>query len=110
MMGGSIDDEKTKGMTPRLVQKIFDTVETAPSTLEFTVRVSFMEIYMERIRDLLKPHNDNLPVHEDKQRGVYVKGLQEIYVSSVHEVLEVMRIGDQSRAVSSTSIIAPYLT
>ena len=103
MMGGSIDDPASKGMTPRLVERIFETIEAAPSTLEFTVRVSFMEIYMEKIRDLLRPQNDNLPVHEEKSRGVYVKGLQEVYVSSVKEVLEVMRIGDQSRAVSSTS-------
>ena len=40
-------------MTPRLVEHIFQTILNAPSTLEFTVKVSFLEIYMERIRDLL---------------------------------------------------------
>ncbi len=40
-------------MTPRLVEQVFSTIADAPSKLEFTVRVAFMEIYMERIRDLL---------------------------------------------------------
>ncbi|KAA8570344.1 hypothetical protein EYC84_002643 [Monilinia fructicola] len=61
---------------------------SSPGTIEYTVRVSYMEIYMERIRDLLQPQNDNLPIHEEKNRGVYVKGLLEVYVSSVQEVYE----------------------
>jgi kinesin family protein 5 len=80
MMGSDIDDPATKGMTPRLVERVFEKIMEAPSALEFTVCVSFLEIYMEKIRDLLDPINDNLPVHEDKSRGVYVKGLKEVYV------------------------------
>lgn len=47
--------------------------------------------------------NDNLPVHEDKQRGVYVKNLSEFYVGNSAEVYEIMRQGGSARAVSSTS-------
>ncbi|KAJ2982277.1 hypothetical protein NUW58_g6478 [Xylaria curta] len=88
MMGTSIEDDNGK----------------APPTIEYTVRVSYMEIYMERIRDLLAPQNDNLPVHEEKNRGVYVKGLLEIYVSSVEEVFEVMKRGGNARAVAATNM------
>jgi kinesin family protein 5 len=42
-----------KGMTPRLVEKIFDNIIQASSNIEFTVKVSYIEIYMEKIRDLL---------------------------------------------------------
>src|SRR5277367_2876044 len=48
-------------------------------------------------------HNDNLPIHEDKTRGVYVKDLLEVYVSSIPEVYEVMRRGGTARMVASTS-------
>ena len=48
-------------------------------------------------------HNDNLPIHEDKTRGVYVKDLLEVYVSSIPEVYEVMRRGGAARVVASTS-------
>lgn len=104
MMGTDIDDEEGKGIIPRIVEQMFASILTSPSNIEYTVRVSYMEIYMERIRDLLFPQNDNLPVHEDKSRGVYVKGLLEIYVSSVQEVYEVMRRGAAARAVAATNM------
>ena len=47
--------------------------------------------------------NDNLSIHEDKTRGVYVKGLTDVYVGSETDVYKVMRAGGSSRAVSSTS-------
>lgn len=104
MMGTSIDDDAGRGVIPRIVEQIFASIMSSPSTIEYTVRVSYMEIYMERIRDLLAPQNDNLPVHEEKNRGVYVKGLLEIYVSSVQEVYEVMRRGGNARAVAATNM------
>ncbi|CAI7580295.1 hypothetical protein N7533_009876 [Penicillium manginii] len=104
MMGSDIDDDVGKGVIPRIVEQVFASILTSPSNIEYTVRVSYMEIYMERIRDLLVPQNDNLPVHEEKNRGVYVKGLLEVYVSSVQEVYEVMRRGGNSRAVAATNM------
>jgi kinesin family member 5 len=104
MMGTSIEDDVGKGVTPRIVEQIFDSIFSSPGTIEYTVRVSYMEIYMERIRDLLQPQNDNLPVHEEKNRGVYVKGLLEVYVGSVHDVFEVMRRGGNARAVAATNM------
>ncbi|KAG0160823.1 hypothetical protein PDIDSM_8353 [Penicillium digitatum] len=104
MMGSDIDDDIGKGIIPRMIEQIFASILTSPSNIEYTVRVSYMEIYMERIRDLLMPQNDNLPVHEEKARGVYVKGLLEVYVSSVQEVYEVMRRGGAARAVAATNM------
>ncbi|CAG8580598.1 17472_t:CDS:10, partial [Racocetra fulgida] len=96
-MMGNMDDDEFKGLIPRIVEQIFHSIIVSPPTIEYTVKVSYMEIYMERIRDLLNPQNDNLPVHEEKNRGVYVKGLLEVYVSSVQEVYEVMKRGGSAR-------------
>ncbi|KAK6355502.1 Kinesin heavy chain [Orbilia brochopaga] len=104
MMGSDIDSDAFKGIIPRIVEQIFASILASPGNIEYTVRVSYMEIYMEKIRDLLAPQNDNLPIHEEKNRGIYVKGLLEIYVSSVQEVYEVMRRGGNSRAVSATNM------
>jgi kinesin family member 5 len=104
MMGSDIDNNELKGIIPRIVEQIFASIMDSPSTIEYIVRVSYMEIYMERIRDLLMPQNDNLPIHEEKNRGVYVKGLLEIFVSNVQEVYEVMRRGASSRAVAATNM------
>lgn len=104
MMGSDIDDPDGKGIIPRIVEQMFASILASPETIEYTVRISYMEIYMEKIRDLLMPQNDNLPVHEEKSRGVYVKGLLEVYVSSIQEVYEVMRRGDAARAVAATNM------
>lgn len=106
MMGADIESPELRGVIPRIVEQIFESIIASPSTMEYTVKVSYMEIYMERIRDLLQPQNDNLPIHEEKNRGVYVKGLLEVYVSSIPEVMEVMRRGGNSRAVAYTNMNA----
>jgi kinesin family member 5 len=51
----------------------------------------------------LPAQNDNLQVHEEKSKGVYVKNLSDYYVSSAREVYEIMRTGGAARVISSTS-------
>jgi kinesin family member 5 len=104
MMGSDIGDENSKGIIPRIVGQIFDSIARSDSSIEWLVKVSYMEIYMEKIRDLLYPQNDNLPVHEEKQKGVYVKGLCELYVGSVDEVYTVLERGGQARMVAATNM------
>lgn len=104
MMGSDIDDDELRGIIPRIVEQMFASIQASPGNIEYTVQVGYMEIYMERIRDLLAPHNDNLPIHEEKIRGVYVRGLLEIYVSTVVEVYEVMRRGGLARATAATNL------
>ncbi|KAK4521793.1 U4/U6 x U5 tri-snRNP complex subunit Prp1 [Mucor velutinosus] len=106
MMGSSIDDPENKGIIPRIIEQIFTSIQQAPINMEFTVKVAYMEIYMERVKDLLVPQNDNLPIHEDKVKGVYVKGIKEVYVSDTSEVYDVMRIGGDNRVVASTNMNA----
>jgi kinesin family protein 5 len=47
--------------------------------------------------------NDNLQIHEEKSKGVYVKNLSDYYVGNAKEVYEIMRQGGQARMVTSTS-------
>ncbi len=104
MMGPDIDDRNSRGIIPRIINQIFDSIRDSPENMEYIVAVSYMEIYMERIRDLLKPEKSNLPIHEDKDHGVYVKGLSEVYVGSKSEVYQVMKEGGKNRAVAATKM------
>jgi len=52
--------------------------------------------------------NDNLQIHEEKSKGIYVKNLSDFYVSNAREVYEIMRQGGAARVVSSTSTHKPY--
>lgn len=106
MMGADIEDPELKGLVPRITQQIFASIAASDANVEYTVKVSYMEIYMERIRDLLAPANDNLSIHEDKTRGVYVKGLTDVYVGTEAEVYAVMKAGGKARAISATNMNA----
>ncbi|KAL0140268.1 kinesin heavy chain [Mucor lusitanicus] len=110
MMGSSIDDPENKGIIPRIIEQIFTSIQQAPINMEFTVKVAYMEIYMERVKDLLVPQNDNLPIHEDKVKGVYVKGIKEVYVSDTSEVYDVMRIDMNAESSRSHSIVLTTIT
>ncbi|KIK57805.1 hypothetical protein GYMLUDRAFT_747992 [Collybiopsis luxurians FD-317 M1] len=106
MMGADIDSDELKGIIPRITEQIFQSIVESDAHLEYLVKVSYMEIYLEKIRDLLAPQNDNLQVHEEKSKGVYVKNLSDYYVSSAREVYEIMRTGGAARVVSSTNMNA----
>ena len=102
-MMGDMDDPDTKGITPRIIEQIFDAIVHGSTQVEYTVGICYMEIYMERIRDLLNPIMDNLPIHEGP-KGPFVKGLREIYVNQVEEVYTAMHLGQRSRATASTNM------
>ena len=74
-----------------MVKTVFDRIENASEDFEFTVKVSMIEIYMEKIKDLLDPSKTNLKVHEDKVKGLYIADCTETYVGDEDEVYEIMR-------------------
>jgi hypothetical protein len=51
--GADIENSESKGLIPRIVEQIFASIMVAEVTIEYTVKVSYMEIYMEKIKDLL---------------------------------------------------------
>lgn len=51
--GADIDSEELKGIIPRITEQIFQSIVESDAHLEYMVKVSYMEIYLERIRDLL---------------------------------------------------------
>ncbi len=62
-----------QGIIPRIVQDIFNHIYTLDANLQFQIKVSYFEIYLDKIRDLLDVSKTNLAVHEDKNRVPYVK-------------------------------------
>jgi kinesin family protein 5 len=81
------------GIAPRAVFELFRLIEDAPDSCRFTVRMSCVEIYMERVRDLLNLGSNNLPIRQDSSRGVFVSGAREEYVASPDEMLGLLAQG-----------------
>lgn len=87
-----------------MVRTIFNRIETASENIEFTVKISMCEIYNERIKDLMDPAKDNLKIHEEKAKGVYIQDITEIYCSEEQEIYALMKQGNSNRAVTATNM------
>lgn len=105
-MEGIIDDPELQGIMPRMVWTVFDGIYNADEQIEFLVKVSLVEIYQERVRDLLDPSKDNLKIHEDKARGVFLGDITESYVQSEQEIFDAIRLGNVNRTVAATEMNA----
>ncbi|KAG3205748.1 hypothetical protein JG687_00001200 [Phytophthora cactorum] len=101
-MEGVPGDKDYEGIIPRVMADIFDGIQNMQADLEFIVRVSYVEIYMEKIRDLLKPTSTNLNVRESRERGVWIAGATEVCCATAEEMQSVMRLGGANRVISST--------
>jgi kinesin family protein 13 len=103
MMGSS----GQKGLIPRLCDTLFDRIQkNEDSRLTHKVEVSYMEIYNERVRDLLDPAGGKktLKVREHASLGPYVDGLSKLAVKSFSDIESLMLEGNKSRTVASTNM------
>jgi kinesin family protein 5 len=103
MEGEFLEDEASHGVIPRMVHSIFDGIFDADPNIEFFVKVSIVEIYNERIRDLLSRDKDNVKIREGAN-GVYLEEVMEKYVTSEAEIFQAMRTGKFNRTVAETSM------
>ncbi|CAJ1044805.1 putative Kinesin motor domain/Microtubule binding, partial [Leishmania shawi] len=91
---GDVGSEEHAGVAPRFVRCLFDEAQRmVDEDAELTIKVSLsmIEVYMEKVRDLLLPRQrgqepESLEIHEDPSRRVYVRG------ASVHQVLSAERM------------------
>lgn len=104
MQGPSLQDQLQQGIIPRAIHAIFDRIYKTDEHIEFTVQVSYVEIYLERVRDLLDPKKHNLGIREHPTRGVYVEGMSEEYVTSPSEMFYFLDLGATNRATSATGM------
>ncbi|XP_072376286.1 kinesin heavy chain [Diabrotica undecimpunctata] len=103
-MEGVLGDPQKQGIIPRIVNDIFNHIYAMEENLEFHIKVSYFEIYMDKIRDLLDVSKVNLSVHEDKNRVPFVKGATERFVSSPEEVFESIEEGKSNRHIAVTNM------
>uniref|UniRef100_A0AAQ5XXI8 Kinesin-like protein n=1 Tax=Amphiprion ocellaris TaxID=80972 RepID=A0AAQ5XXI8_AMPOC len=103
-MEGNLHDTDSMGIIPRIVQDIFNYIYSMDENLEFHIKVSYFEIYLDKIRDLLDVSKTNLSVHEDKNRVPYVKGCTERFVCSPDEVMDTIDEGKSNRHVAVTNM------
>ncbi|KAM9248986.1 kinesin-like protein KIF1A isoform 1-T1 [Dugong dugon] len=104
MMGKQEKDQQ--GIIPQLCEDLFSRIsDTTNGNMSYSVEVSYMEIYCERVRDLLNPKNKgNLRVREHPLLGPYVEDLSKLAVTSYNDIQDLMDSGNKARTVAATNM------
>ncbi|XP_058498542.1 kinesin-like protein KIF1B isoform X3 [Solea solea] len=105
MMGKQ--EEGQEGIIPMLCEDLFEKINDVNNKedLSYSVEVSYMEIYCERVRDLLNPKNKgNLRVREHPLLGPYVEDLSKLAVTSYTDIADLMDAGNKARTVAATNM------
>lgn len=102
-MEGKRGDEELQGIIPRAFEQIWSHINRAQN-MNFLVAVSYLEIYMEELRDLLKPNSGHLELRERERLGVFVPNLHSVHCKSVEEMLAVMNVGNKHRTTGKTNM------
>ncbi|XP_073325600.1 kinesin-like protein KIF1B isoform X1 [Pagrus major] len=105
MMGKQ--EEGQEGIIPMLCEDLFEKINEGSNKeeLSYSVEVSYMEIYCERVRDLLNPKNKgNLRVREHPLMGPYVEDLSKLAVTSYTDIADLMDAGNKARTVAATNM------
>ncbi|KAF4794585.1 Kinesin-like protein KIF13B [Turdus rufiventris] len=95
------------GLIPRLCSGLFERAQKEENEEQsFKVEVSYMEIYNEKVRDLLDPKGSrqSLKVREHSVYGPYVDGLSKLAVASYKDIESLMSEGNKSRTVAATNM------
>ncbi|XP_029164395.1 kinesin-like protein unc-104 isoform X5 [Nylanderia fulva] len=104
MMGKQ--EEGQEGIIPQICKDLFRKISyTSNERLKYSVEVSYMEIYCERVRDLLNPKNrGNLRVREHPLYGPYVEDLSKLAVLSYEDIHDLIDEGNKARTVAATNM------
>ncbi|XP_007900346.1 kinesin-like protein KIF1B isoform X2 [Callorhinchus milii] len=104
MMGKQEKDHQ--GIIPQLCEDLFEKInDNSNADMSYSVEVSYMEIYCERVRDLLNPKNKgNLRVREHPLLGPYVEDLSKLAVTSYTDIADLMDAGNKARTVAATNM------
>lgn len=97
MMGKQ--EEGQEGIIPTICEDLFKRIsDTESDSLHYSVEVSYMEIYCERVRDLLNPKNKgNLRVREHPALGPYVEDLSKLAVTTYQDIADLIDEGNKAR-------------
>ncbi|XP_037953286.1 kinesin-like protein unc-104 isoform X11 [Teleopsis dalmanni] len=104
MMGKQ--EEHQEGIIPMICKDLFNRIhDTETDELKYSVEVSYMEIYCERVRDLLNPKNKgNLRVREHPLLGPYVEDLSKLAVTDYQDIHDLIDEGNKARTVAATNM------
>uniref|UniRef100_A0A3Q7EMS2 Kinesin motor domain-containing protein n=1 Tax=Solanum lycopersicum TaxID=4081 RepID=A0A3Q7EMS2_SOLLC len=94
MEGPSIVDceSKKKGLLQRVVDGLFEAITNSEKPSKYAIKLSMVEIYMEKVRDLFDLSKDNIQIKESKVHGIVLNGATEVAISNSAEALQSLSV------------------
>jgi kinesin family protein 18/19 len=98
-----LGNQQVPGIMLLTVKDIFETINTHYTDKEFTIIVSYVEIYNETIRDLLVPSSGYLDLRDDPTRGTLISGATEHKGESMEQIMSLLLLGNKRRTTEATN-------
>ena len=89
------------GVVPNTLQRLYDLVEAQPKGT-VKVKVSYLEVYNEVLRDLLTSEDTNIDIREEPGVGIKISGIREIIANSKSEIMTMLKLGNRNRMKEPT--------
>lgn len=101
-----VEQTEKHGVIPRTIYKLFESLATEKSLANYAIYCSFMQIYNEKLFDLLEDRESKHPllIRENRYNGVYVQGLTEYVVTSMEDCLTLLFRGERNRIIRQTRL------
>eukprot|EP00944_MAST-04C_sp_MAST-4C-sp1_P015958 g15958.t1 len=105
MMGSnySAENMKNAGVIPQAIQNIFGYIQ-ADDEHQFAVTMSYLQIYLDTLQDLLQPNNEQISIRENARQGVFVANATTVDIYSLDDFLKVLDVGNRNRVTAFTNL------
>ena len=112
-MVGDFNNKSKRGIIPRAINYIYEQTNKITNAQgegknqsgdKFSIYVSFVQLYLESIQDLLEPELKDIKIREDPEKGVYLEGVHRIKCTSPAQCKELFHMGEKNRATASTKM------
>ena len=99
-----VGNSENPGVMHRSINTLMEKIDANKYVKDFSVKVSYIEIYNETIKDLLTVDDKNLEIREDPVKGIMIAGITEIITANVSEIMTVLKIGNKNRSKEATGV------
>ena len=98
-----LGNDDNPGIMPLTLSELFNKVKQYSGDREYKLKLWYLEIYNENIRDLLSNNSDEyLDLREDPTKGIVVSGITELNVTSCNDILKILKRGNKNRTQEAT--------
>lgn len=105
-VGPSFEEKCEYGILPRLISETLGRIDSSPKNIEAKMKISMVEIYNEKIRDLLDQNKQDLKIRANKKDGIFIENVTEKYILTEDEAFKLLKTGLEHRSVTATNMNA----